>query len=1130
MRTRTNGILVDAAGERIADKKYHGQRIYRRLGTISQDAAEAWLRDRQAAIDAERAVRLRHGHGRLWADAAAKYLIECEQRKVRSLQMISRHVTDLLPYIGQLPMQDVCNDSLQPFVTERLASGVKPSTINRTLEVVRTTMIRAARVWRDDGRPWIGTAPLIEMLDERQQKRAPYPITWAEQTKLLTRLPPHLQDMVEFALNTGARDDNVCGLEWAWERPVPELGRSVFVIPAEAFKSERPHVLVLNDVAWSIVERRPADLLAWRALDDVLSELGRWREVAEVRGERAARAQSGFEKAALLRAQARAFELAGDMPAAANVIASASHHAPDDVSGLVDQADVLARGGQGAKAAELLRARIAEEVARASSAEDVAALRMRLVHVLEDTCDDRAGAARVLEELLAASPRHLPALERVAAVAATDPDPRVHAAALLRYAGAVADPADRATYIVAAGRRLREVGDLRRAVHAFAQAAALVPGDVAIQRELEDVRTGAIVEKATTDAGFGDTAGAERQLREVLAAQPHHLETNLALVDILVASERLDAAAEHLRATLAAMPDDASPAATSRLVHRFAQVMAALGDADESHQLLYEAHRLDRGSLAVTLALGESCFARRLWRQAALHLGAAATHPDAVRNAAAVAAALVRAGQAETRALRGANASKHYESAVRLDPGCTAAWHALAELAMERGDRERGADYLEREARATVDANDRLRPFDALGDLARDVLRDPVRAERAWVQAIDAGHAPLLEKLLAVQRERGAAVERADTCVQLAQLVPGAAERKALLIEAAEALRAGDALERAVTVAEALIEQDPRDPEAIVCATTMAIAAGDTRRAATWARRLVSGGNVEDTRAGLELVCAIGAPLSEADERFLDANPPRLMASDETYAAALDDADRRELVDDPAERPLRDLLAIVSESLSLVCPTANAALAEAGLGDATRVAATSDAAITALYPQIARALGGPPTLLYTTARSSVDLMLLPASPPVVVFGPKLVSVRASSRGDGHLSTDAPLRFRLGRMVELSRPHRVLAAMPEDAFAQLVADLREGDRLRSKLPVAARQRLSERLAALGPEPLDARAYVAACRRAADRAGLLACGDVAVAIELAGGVRAAPHLVRLGASRRYLAARKKLRTRP
>jgi integrase len=35
---------------------------------------------------------------------------------------------------------------------------------------------------------------------------------------------------------------------------VHEVGRSVFVIPPEAFKSKRAHVVVLNDAAWSIVQ------------------------------------------------------------------------------------------------------------------------------------------------------------------------------------------------------------------------------------------------------------------------------------------------------------------------------------------------------------------------------------------------------------------------------------------------------------------------------------------------------------------------------------------------------------------------------------------------------------------------------------------------------------------------------------------------------------------------------------------------------------------------------------------------------------------------------------------------------------------------------------------------------------
>ena len=121
---------------------------------------------------------------------------------------------------------------------------------------MRTTLIRAAQGWRDDGRPWFTTAVLIEMLDEAAQKREPYPIAWADQAKLLMRLPAHLQDTVEFSVNTGARDENVCGLQWAWEVDVPEIKRSVFMVPAEFFKTKRRHVMVLNDVAWVIVQRR----------------------------------------------------------------------------------------------------------------------------------------------------------------------------------------------------------------------------------------------------------------------------------------------------------------------------------------------------------------------------------------------------------------------------------------------------------------------------------------------------------------------------------------------------------------------------------------------------------------------------------------------------------------------------------------------------------------------------------------------------------------------------------------------------------------------------------------------------------------------------------------------------------
>ena len=49
---------------------------------------------------------------------------------------------------------------------------------------------------------------------------------------------------------------------------MPELKRSVFVIPAEEFKGKRPHVLILNDVAWKIVQacrgRHREFVFVWR--------------------------------------------------------------------------------------------------------------------------------------------------------------------------------------------------------------------------------------------------------------------------------------------------------------------------------------------------------------------------------------------------------------------------------------------------------------------------------------------------------------------------------------------------------------------------------------------------------------------------------------------------------------------------------------------------------------------------------------------------------------------------------------------------------------------------------------------------------------------------------------------------
>ncbi|HSD90138.1 MAG TPA: tetratricopeptide repeat protein, partial [Kofleriaceae bacterium] len=538
-----------------------------------------------------------------------------------------------------------------------------------------------------------------------------------------------------------------------------------------------------------IVERRPSDVEAWRALDEILGELGRWSEVAEVRGALAERA-TGVDKAVLLRSQARALEQAGETQRAARLVASAASYAPEDVSGLVDYATVLAREGRADKAADVLAQRIQEAVADGAPSANIHALRLRLVDVLVES-GDNAGAAGVLDKLLAASPEYVPALERFVQLAAANDDPRAHASALLRHAAALADSHEAAPLVIEAARRYRDAGDLRQAAHAFEHATELRPEDLDLADELGDARTALLVEVAAAEATAGDLQGAERRLRKILENRPHHLDANLALVDLLGKLGKLDRAAEHLRETLASAPEDTREELLAKLVHRYARVMASLGDADEAHQLLHEAHHLDRRNLDITLALGESCFSRKLWREAAIHLGSLAEHPDAPRHAAIVSAGLVKAGQAEVRALKPANAAKHYDAAVRLDPRCAPAWHQLAQLAIERGDTVRAAECLEKEAAATVEPATRLRLYDALGDLSLEVLSDPDRAERCWLAVATAGDATVLGKLLALQRKRGATIERGETCERLAAVASDKHEAKELTEEAAEAFAAG---------------------------------------------------------------------------------------------------------------------------------------------------------------------------------------------------------------------------------------------------------------------------------------------------------------------------------------------------
>ncbi len=255
-KTRTRGIYTESDGSKTVSKTWRGERIFTRLGQVSQKQAEKWLHD---AIERRERERDRRESSRyLFAECAARYLKE--SKDLASIEAIAIHIQAFVPFIGHLEVERVHDGTLEPFKASRRADGVKPSTINRALEVVRTILNKAARVYRDEqGMPWLKQAPPVITM-QTETPRPAYPITWEEQETFFKLLPKHLANMALFAVNAGLRDENVCGLRWEWEVNIPEIGRSVFVIPPEFHKtgkrSKRSLVVILNDVAWSVVNEQ----------------------------------------------------------------------------------------------------------------------------------------------------------------------------------------------------------------------------------------------------------------------------------------------------------------------------------------------------------------------------------------------------------------------------------------------------------------------------------------------------------------------------------------------------------------------------------------------------------------------------------------------------------------------------------------------------------------------------------------------------------------------------------------------------------------------------------------------------------------------------------------------------------
>ncbi|MWK59856.1 tyrosine-type recombinase/integrase [Pseudomonas otitidis] len=262
-RKTITGLQKQENGIWKIDKIYKGERIQESTGTCEREEAEQYLihlleRKRQEKVYGVRRERT-------WREAATRFLLEFKDQP--SIELSATYLEQLDPFIGELPLRCIDDDSLAPFIKFKQHPEKGKPASNRTVNIALERVIRilnlCARKWRDEERrPWLDTVPMITKLDERKTRRPAYPMSWEEQSVLFAELPDHLHRMALYKVNSGCREQEVCKLSWEWEISVPEIKASVFLIPAgfggrhskSGVKNGEDRLVVLNEVATRIID------------------------------------------------------------------------------------------------------------------------------------------------------------------------------------------------------------------------------------------------------------------------------------------------------------------------------------------------------------------------------------------------------------------------------------------------------------------------------------------------------------------------------------------------------------------------------------------------------------------------------------------------------------------------------------------------------------------------------------------------------------------------------------------------------------------------------------------------------------------------------------------------------------
>lgn len=223
------------------DITYLGKRV--RKSTKTKVKKEAQKYHDQILQELWSKKQLKKTPQKTWVEAVVRWIDESSHK--RSIETDKYHLSWLDPYLRDRLLHEITDELIEYIACEKEKTGVRLSSVNRVLELIRAILNRAHRHWK-----WLDAVPMVRMR-KFENKRLRW-LTKQEAKRLLDELPPHLKDMAGFTLVTGLRQSNVTGLQWGQV----DLRMKHALIHPDQSKTKRAIPVPLNSIAIEILERQ----------------------------------------------------------------------------------------------------------------------------------------------------------------------------------------------------------------------------------------------------------------------------------------------------------------------------------------------------------------------------------------------------------------------------------------------------------------------------------------------------------------------------------------------------------------------------------------------------------------------------------------------------------------------------------------------------------------------------------------------------------------------------------------------------------------------------------------------------------------------------------------------------------